>query len=72
MALLDGCARLETAARAAEEPVKTFTTAWFRALHDNSELMSAAEGHLPRGGDMESRRSRLRDRLGRLAAMTGT
>ncbi len=70
VALLDGCAALESAIGGAEPDVRTFTIAWFRALYADRALMSTADGHLPRGGDIEGRRRRLRDRLQRLSALT--
>ncbi len=69
VALLDGCASLESAIAGAEQDVRAFTVGWFRALRADGELMSAADGHLPRGGDFEGRRRRLRERLQRLAAL---
>lgn len=70
VALLDGCASLESAVGGAEEGVRAFTVGWFRALYADRELMSAADGHLPRGGDIAGRRRRLRERLQRLTRLS--
>lgn len=69
VALLDGCGELEEATAAADPEVRAYVAAWSGALLADADLFRVAEGQLPRGGDMAGRRRRLRERVGRLAAM---
>lgn len=69
VALLDGCIDLETSVTAAEEDVRAFIAEWCAGLLADRSLIQAADGQLPRGGDFDGRRQRLRARLERLASL---
>lgn len=70
VALLDGCQALESAFNYAESDVQQFIAAWCRSLVSDDALLAAADGQLPRGGDITTRRQRLRALLLRLANST--
>ena len=69
VALLDGCVDLETSVTAAEADVRAFIAEWCAGLLADRSLIQAADGQLPRGGDFDGRRQRLRARLERLASL---
>ena len=70
VALLDGCQALESAVNTAESDVQQFIAAWCRSLVSDDALLTAADGQLPRGGDITARRQRLHALLLRLANST--
>lgn len=67
VALLDGCQTLDSAFDRAESDVQRFIAAWCGSLILDDALRAAAEGQLPRGGDINARRQRFRARVRRLA-----
>lgn len=67
VALLDGCVGLDDEILACGDELQDFIATWARQIRVDRRLTEAAEGHLPRGGDVVGRRTRLERRLDRLA-----
>lgn len=69
VALVDGCADWETAVCSAPAPLRPYIAEWAADVLGDASLLAAADGQLPRGGDIVGRRRRLRERLGRVARL---
>jgi hypothetical protein len=65
VALIDGCAEINERERSSDEELERFLAGWLTRIE--TDFASIAEAHLPRGGDDDGRRERLRATLHRLA-----
>lgn len=63
VSLLDGCAEIEARLETAPTDLADYVVGELANIHRSPALLEAAEGHLPRGGDMGGRRRRFQERL---------